>query len=187
MKIIFDEKNHIYKVEDKVENRIVPSVNQILDTVFGKTFPKDNIFVQRACEKGRYIHNCFDEYIKYGKMPSFDFVEFRNFRNLQNVEGLKFNQSEVRLYKKIEGMEYCGTADAIDTKRKHITDYKTGSTIRKKHWQYQLSFYAHAKRGIKEISVFYLHNDKCKYIPLEILPKEEIVEVLKEYKRITGE
>ena len=183
MKIVFDEKNHIYKVE----NRIVPSVNQILDTVFGKTFPVNNIFVQRACEKGTFIHKVIENYIINKEEPSFDMPEFNNFLRIQEDQNLVFNKSEVRLYNNIDGMEYCGTADAIATKQHHITDFKTGSTIRKKHWQYQLSFYAHAKKGIKEISVMHLHDEQYKYIPLEILPKEEIKEILTQYYRIKGE
>lgn len=183
MKIVFDEKNHIYKVE----NRIIPSVNQILDVVFGKTFPADNIYVQRACEKGTFVHRVIEEYIKDGIEPNFDIPEFNNFLKIQQEEKLVFNKSEVRLYNNIKGMEYCGTADAIATKQHHLTDFKTGSTIRKKHWQYQLSLYAYAKKGIKEISVTHLHNEQYRFIPLEILPKEIIVEVLEEYYRKTGE
>ena len=87
--------------------------------------------------------------------------------------------------KKSHSGDYCGTADNIFKAGKLLTDTKTGSKKDIDRWTKQLSLYAKAKNymggNIEKIAVIWVHNDINEYIPLEILPDNELNDIIKAY------
>lgn len=181
--ITFDKDNHAYYKDGDIK----PSVNQILDRVFGSKFDeiKDNPFVIRARDKGTLIHKAIENYVKKRIKPDFPMIEFDNFLKICKREKIKFDIAEEYLYCLTPYGDYCGTADNIFTAGKLLTDTKTGSKKDIDRWTKQLSLYAKAKNymggNIEKIAVIWVHNDINEYIPLEILPDNELNDIIKAY------
>lgn len=181
--ITFDKDNHAYYKDGDIK----PSVSQILDRVFGSKFDeiKDNPFVIRARDKGTLIHKAIENYVKKGIKPDFPMIEFDNFLKICKEQKIKFDIAEEYLYCLTPYGDYCGTADNIFTAGKLLTDTKTGSKKDIDRWTKQLSLYAKAKNymggNIEKIAVIWVHNDINEYIPLQILPDNELNDIIKAY------
>lgn len=182
LKIRFVEETHKYYVADKE----IPSVTTIISKVLGNPFAKETIYMRQARDKGTMIHKVISDFIVDGKVPEFIFPEFDNFLELSKKHDIVWDLSEQIIYNNIDNMEYAGTLDLFSVKDEEISDVKTGSTKQLRKWQIQLSLYAWAlidKFGLKVTkgSILWLHDEKAEYISVEILSKEQIIEVLKAY------
>lgn len=180
--IKFVPETHKYYKED----REIVSANGMIDKVLGNVFKQDTLYMRQARDKGTVIHKVISDFIRYNITPDFPMIEFENFIWLSNTNNLTWDLSEQIVYANIEGMEYCGTLDLYASCREEISDIKTGSTKQLKKWQIQLSLYAQALQqtfGLKVSrgSILWLHEEKCEYIPITLLSKEEIVAFLKRY------
>lgn len=182
LKIRFVEETHKYYVADKE----IPSATTIISKVLGNPFTKETIYMRQARDKGTMIHKVISDFIVNGKEPEFIFPEFDNFLELSKKHDIVWDLSEQIIYNNIDNMEYAGTLDLFSIENEEISDIKTGSTKQLRKWQIQLSLYAWAlidKFGLKVTkgSILWLHDDKAEYISVEILSKEQIIEVLKAY------
>lgn len=182
IQLTFNADNHIYTAYDKE----VPSATTIINKVLGSPYVLETPEMVAARQKGTLIHSVFNEFLTTGKSPDFDMQEFNNFLRISTKGGYTWDLSEQMIFNSVEGMEYAGTLDLYDSKKKEISDVKTGSAKSLKKWQIQLSLYAWALRDtygieVERASILWLHGDKAEYIAIHILDKKEITNFLKLY------
>lgn len=182
IQLIFNAENHIYTAF----KREVPSVTTIINKIFGNPFELNTEAMIAARDKGTLIHGAINEFLTVGNTPDFDMQEFNNFLRLSTKGGYIWDLSEQMIFNSMEGMEYAGTLDLYDSKKKEISDIKTGSTKQIKKWQIQLSLYAWALRDmygieVERASVLWLHGEIAEYIEIKILSKEDVINFLRQY------
>lgn len=180
--IRFEAKDHKYFRQDKE----VPSVNNIINTVLGNPFAKDTIYMRQSRDKGTLLHTIIGDLVSLGKKPDFLFPEIENFLRITKEKNIVWNWSEQIVFGRIDGMEYAGTLDLFSILSEEISDIKTGSTKQLKKWQMQLSMYAQAIRDlcglqVSKGSILWLHGEESEYIPVTLLSKAEISQFLKRY------
>ena len=178
----FDEKEHKYFVGSNE----IPSVTQIINTVFGNPFELNTEAMVAARDKGTLIHKSINHFLVTGHIPDFDMVEFNNFLRISSKRSYTWDMSEQMIYNSVEGFCYAGTLDLYDSKKKEISDVKTGSVKAVKKWQIQLSLYAWALRDtygleVERASILWLHDETAEYITISILDKVDCVSFLKKY------
>lgn len=188
--LFFEPIAHKYYIKSKIptaiKDREIPSATDIINKILGNPFVKDTLYMRQARDKGTLIHKAISDYVMTGKEPDFTMIEFDNFVKLTNEHKLVWTLSEQIIYNNIDDMEYAGTLDLFALLQEEITDIKTGSTKALKKWQIQLSLYAQALRDIFGLkvskgSVFWLHDEASEYIPIKLLTKAEIKEILVKY------
>lgn len=131
--------------------------------------------LEKASEKGTAIHKRIENYIKTGEVGEGEYQE--HFKMFVDMFGGKFHWSEIVVGNDV----VAGTVDLIGYDV--VADIKTGSTINKESWAWQLSIYEYFIRhgGITDprehqyaIGVIHLTDRWCQWILLNNIPDEEI-------------
>ena len=173
--IHFDEKEHKYY--DGLTELI--SVTQLLkkhglSTDFSAVPER---ILNAAAEKGTAIHKRIENYVNTGQLGDGEYQD--HLQRFVDVFGRKFVWSEI-----IVGNDVvAGTVDLIGYDV--VADVKTGSTINKESWAWQLSIYEYLIRhGLSEeidpqdepytIGVIRLTDNECEWVHLNNIPDEEI-------------
>lgn len=186
MNIMFDEVSHTYT--DTVTGNIIPSVTQIISTVYGSGLEQaPSHFVERAAEKGTVIHKEIDAYLRkgagLGTTP--EFVNWENwFINYRSPYD-KY-ESEFIVYAKTTYGSFAGTVDFFANG--FVYDWKTSKTATRKQlekWQMQLSMYCYALRQTGNIvneplKVVHI-TDKVEVINVDYLGDEWVENTVKMY------
>lgn len=157
--IMYDETKHEYKLDD----RVLPSVTQMLSAVFPKMFDFSAVDAQTlagAQEYGTMIHKRIENSMN-GYQVS-ECPELTNFWNIWKEQAFDDARNEVLLYND----DFAGRADIIAQRDGdiYIIDIKTTSQKNKTKVQYQLSLYQYLYQkmygnqvvGLAEI---WLHNN----------------------------
>ena len=152
-------------------------------------------YMQEASEGGTYVHTAMEEYAKtwiwrwkkYKKIVD-AWIQFHKDTSIITLASEHY----------IRTSQYQGTIDRIAEYNWEvwIIDWKTWSLAKDKFWlkntykksydkikktRLQLSLYAYAM-WIKKIWVVELRNEWYYFYPLELIPLEEIEEILKQFK-----
>lgn len=128
--------------------------------------------LEKASEKGTAIHKRIENYVKTGEVGEGEYQDqVETFADMFHI----FNLSEVIVGNDI----VAGTVDLIDTRIGLIADIKTGSTVNKESWAWQLSIYDYLYRPYAEwegtqLGVIRLLDDSCDWVLLNNIPDEEI-------------
>lgn len=183
MNITFDEVGHTYTNE---QGEIIPSVTQILGTVYGTGIEKaPSYYVERAADKGTKIHKAIEAYLKEGKES--ELKEFSIWKDWYSAISRQHFESEKIISGTTENGAFAGTLDFYSNG--WIYDWKTCKTATRKQldkWQKQLSFYTYAMRQYgytvhEPAKVLHL-TDKFEVIPLEYLGDKFVEETMALYR-----
>lgn len=172
--IYFNEETHeYYNGLDKLISVTQLLKKHGLSTDFSAV-PKH--ILEKASEKGTAIHKRIEEFVKTGTT---DISEYEHQIDMFiNMFGDTFDKSEYVVGNDI----VAGTIDLIDTLHECIADIKTGSTVNKESWAWQLSIYDYLYRSTYQflqlhqtkLGVIRLLDESCEWIPLNNIPDEEI-------------
>lgn len=133
--------------------------------------------LEKASEKGTAIHKRIENYVKTQEYTVGDYQE--QVEMFADMFHGKFNCSELLVGNDI----VAGTLDLLDTNTNLIADIKTGSTINKESWAWQLSIYDYLYRkghGVFKfeepttLGVIRLLDESCEWVSLNNIPDEEI-------------
>lgn len=182
----FDEETHTYKVDGSI---IVPSVSEIIATVFGNKFAKVNPEVlARAAKKGSLIHKQILDTIISGKTEGFskDYIAAIEWLKIYNSSYPDVVAPEQRLFCRNDVMEFGCTIDNFWLGRAKLVDYKTGSRLDVANVTRQLNLYAYALRKIgyevKSLEAWHLHNGVCTPKPIPLFGDSYCESILKAYR-----
>ncbi len=184
----FDAKKHEYTLNGKR----LPSVSQVLRTVFGGGYdgvPSE--VLQAAAEWGNEIHKAIE--LEF-PLPLNEIQErqYNDFWELFNQQEVMYRKHEMRVFTS----QYAGTMDLLYKVGTSliIGDIKTTYKLDKDRTAWQLSLYANAYEEmtgevVEKLFVYWLPkrdkvNSEC--VELTRKSKAEINELLKEYERRMG-
>lgn len=185
--IEFNEELHLYFDKDKR----VPSVNQILDAVYGSSISgAPDKFLKPATAKGTKLHKEVDVYLKTGKIGKSDlFKVWHEWFNY--IEDFIVNyESEKIVYAETPYGCFAGTIDFLE---RFVWDWKTCKTIGRKHlerYQKSLSMYIYAARqmgySVNEPGKIVHITDKVEIINVEYLGDKWVEKTMSLYKDIVN-
>lgn len=183
--IVFDEENHIYKVNDFER----PSVSKILETVFGNRFGgvKPEV-LERARKKGTEVHKEILEYTVDLTHPMSPEAVAACY-NIDRLGDGDVCACEQILFCDNEYAPFCCTIDAFWLlKNNLLVDYKTSYALDKKHVTRQLNLYAYALRKngycVNKLEAWHLKDGTCKRVKIELKDDWYCEKILEAY--ITG-
>ena len=169
-----------------VNGVFLPSITKLLSYKFGSKY-KDipEYILQRAAEKGTYMHNAIQNYEELG--IEIDLLELENYIKLKKEYKWKCIENEKPLILFIDDKPVaCGRLDMV-YKIGHnlgIMDFKRTSQLDKEYVGTQLNLYRlgymqtyHKK--IKELKVCHLRDKKHEILETEI-NEEKAINILKE-------
>ena len=184
--IIFDKKTHTYTLAQT--GQVLPSVNQIIDAVYGsgvEFVPKD--ILDAAAKRGTEIHAEIEQTLK-GIVIEVKYQETIAFFDWLRDNGINYENSQQEVILSVLGEKgFAGTADWIceDILRDYKTSKRTPTKSMLEHWQKQLSFYYYAlKKDGKEpkrMEVLHLSGGNCTPIQLEYLGDKFVEDTLAAY------
>lgn len=189
MHITFDEIGHTYT---DTTGAIVPSVTQVLGTVYGtglENAPKQ--FVDRAAEKGHSVHKEIETYLKNGQHgASEEFKTWHEWFCFAQREIVNY-ESEKIIYATTPNGAFAGTLDFYDG---FIFDWKTCKTATRNQvqkWQKQLSFYCYAMRQMgyavnEPLKILHVNGSDLEVINVDYLGDEFVEETMSLYKEIVA-
>lgn len=189
MHITFDEIGHTYT---DTTGAIIPSVTQILGTVYGTGLegaPKH--FVDRAAEKGHSVHKEIETYLKNGQHgASEEFKTWHEWFCFAQREIVNY-ESEKIIYATTPNGAFAGTLDFYDG---FIFDWKTCKTATRNQvqkWQKQLSFYCYAMRQMgysvnEPLKILHVNGSDLEVINVNYLGDEFVEETMSLYKEIVA-
>ena len=185
MSIMFDKVAHTYT--DTTTGQMLPSVNQIINTVYGsgvEHIRRD--ILDAAANRGTEIHNEIDLSISIGQVVPDAKEETIAFFEWASTIPLHLEYSKHEIILSVLG-KFAGTADLICDDV--LFDYKTSKNKPSKkmlsHWQMQLSFYYYAAKlcgiPLKKMIILHLSGNKCTPIELEYLGDDFVERTLEAY------
>lgn len=184
--IKFDESTHTYTYEGKV----IPSVSEIVKRLLpGQYKDIPEWILNRAAEFGTEVHSMVEVYNDHGLYLSAE-DERKNhcldeWIRLQDEHGVGINSSEMKVHYK--GL-YAGTFDAIAKIDNQVAliDFKTTSKVHTEYLTLQLNLYRLAYGNItgervdRLIGVWLPKKGKGKLVECELIPDEELLEMIQE-------
>ena len=183
--IEFNEELHLYFDNDK----LVPSVNQILDVVYGSSVSgAPDKFLKPATAKGTKFHKEVDVYLKTGKQG--ESKEFSVWHEWFSFIGdfLVNYESEKIVYAETPYGCFAGTIDLLE---RFVWDWKTCKTISRKQlerYQKQISMYIYAARkmgyAVNEPGKIVHITDKVEILNVEYLGDKWVEKTMALYKDI---
>lgn len=190
------ERRHTYYYIDEEQQYVIcPSVTQILtkqgiSTDFSKI--ENQQAVKEAALRGTFFHKLVEEYLKKGSKKYMGFFQTAYMINQINKLSEKYNVvGKISEYPMIctlkandKEFSFGGTADLVlqrENGKDILIDYKTGERHPdSEKWQtsfYKEMYQVNTGREISEI--FIINTAEQKVIPIEPVPKNEIVRLLK--------
>lgn len=139
----------------------------------------DKEVLHKKAERGTYIHEELENYIKNGEIGFTDeLFQFIDICKEQNIKPLK---SEFMVYNDL----VAGTLDTAGMigELSYLGDYKTTSALHliSVAWQLSLGEYLDGKHYDKLLA-FWFNNGNCKIVELQRIPVEEIEKLLESEK-----
>lgn len=176
------EDEHIYLVDGV----ILPSITSILKDKFGAKY--DGIpehILQRAAEKGTYMHSAIQNYEELGL--EIDLLELKNYIKLKQKYNWKCVENEKPLILFIDNKPVaCGRLDMVYKIDSNlgIMDFKRTSKLDIEYLTYQLNLYKIAyeqcyDKKIKELKGCHLRDKIHKVYEISI--EEELLNYVKEW------
>ena len=137
----YDDSTHTYLVDGV----IVPSVTQVLKELYFNELYKYVSYetLQRASEKGTYLHEAIENYCKGNKQLR-GIEEVRDFEFLMQYYGLEVMENETPVIIVDDGTPVmAGRLDLIlnSATGRAVADIKTTSILNKSYLAYQLNLY----------------------------------------------
>jgi hypothetical protein len=177
--VVFEEEGHHYWKKDKDGNTIgeLISVTTLLAKhgISASWSGVDADLLNKAADRGTRIHKAIEEFTVWGE--SFEEDEFSEY-----VDAFAELYGHIVMVPKSEVIvnnDICaGTVDLLYPTE--IIDIKTGSTIHKTDWAWQMSIYDYLAGGDdRNLEVAWLNDPKTKKrIPIERIPTEEIEKLM---------
>lgn len=179
--IVFDKETHTYT--DAATGQVLPSVNQIINAVYGSGVEFVNPeLLKAAAQRGTNIHAECEQAIK--GLTEYKYPETTAFMDWAKSK-LDLSQARTEVILSVEG-KFAGTADLLCG---GLFDYKTSRNKPTKsmlgHWQKQLSMYYYAEkkagREPEKMTVLHLTGNTCTPYELEYLGDAWVEETLTAY------
>lgn len=180
-KLEFQQENHSYTLDKKP----VISVTQAIKLIIGDKYEAvDEEVLKRAAEYGTKVHSVLEE-LEKGIVPDFLCLTEKQIETVEDYQRIKtfktIHTEHLVHYKDI----YAGTVDGIG--ENIIYDIKTTSTVDYLYLALQLSLYllAYDEENYSNYKGYCLHfpkKSRAKKILIELLSKEEVLEVVEKIK-----
>lgn len=168
----YDDDTHTY-IADGV---IVPSITQLMKIRFGNKYDFVNEeTLQRASERGTFVHETIERYCKTGKKR--DCQELRDFIFLERMYKFRAIENEIPviIFGKDGRAITAGRLDMVTERdgKRGLADIKTTATLDKEYVGYQLNLYRIGYiqcygSPIDELYGIHLKNGKRKLVPIPI-------------------
>ena len=179
----FEESTHTYWCNGQE----CISVTQLLQYKFPNKYANINKEVlDRAAERGTFVHECIEMYERYG-IDSSEIQEFRDYLFLKEKFNFKVTGNELPIIIKYKDLIVCGRLDLIlqEGDKQGLGDIKSTSTFDKTYLAYQLNLY---KIGVEQSYGFvpeflrgiHLKKGVRKYSPIPI-NEAAVYELLDDY------
>ena len=175
MPATFNAVEHTYWLGD---NRLI-SVTQLLKkNELSTDYSAVSADVLNAkAERGSLIHEEIDNYIKSGEVGFTQ--EFADYLDLMDKLNLIPLANENLVYNDVIAGTYDLKAQRLTNKKIYYIDFKTCAKVDKTSCSWQLSLYEHLDNSENaELLVFHLVGGNSKAIPIDKVPKEDILKLI---------
>lgn len=181
----FDEETHTYWCNGQK----CISVTQLLKFKFPRKYEGINeSILQRAAEKGSWVHEAIEMYEKYG-IESNEVQEFRDYLFLKKAFKFEAIGNEIPIIIKYKDLIICGRLDLVLQERDQIGlgDIKCTSVFDKEYLAYQLNLYKIGYEQCYGATIEFLRglnlkNGVRKYAPIPI-NEPAVIELLENYRK----
>lgn len=181
----FDEATHAYWCNGQK----CISVTQLLKFKFLRKYEGiDESILQRAAEKGSWVHETIEMYEKYG-IESNEVQEFSDYLFLKKAFKFEAIGNEIPIIIKYKDLIICGRLDLVLQEQESIGlgDIKCTSVFDKEYLAYQLNLYKIGYEQCYGTTIEFLRglnlkNGVRKYAPIPI-NKEAVIELLENYRK----
>lgn len=173
--VVFNEQQHTYMLDGKQLSGITGLLSKYLFPNKYDSVPPS--ILEEAKEKGTLIHSQINLMFQ-GFEPAEKSDEYKAFMAYKGNRN--FIQSE---YIVSDNSKYASAIDIVDDEY-NLYDIKTSYKLDKEYVSWQLSIYAYffeLQNGFpaKDLYAIHLKGDKCKFIKVDKIPKERIIEFFK--------
>ena len=192
----WDIKGHIVEYDDATHTYFcdgieLPSITTMMKVLFGHKYDDvDPEILQRASERGTFIHNAIENYCKTGE--EINLMELKGFKFLQKKKGFDILENEVPiiLFDKDTPIA-CGRLDLVllEGEDTGLGDIKATYELDTNYLTYQLNLYRLGYQQcygeeIKFLRGLHLRKKVAKYVDIEINEDKakEIINLYRDYE-----